>query len=198
MDDSARQPRHHEALADTDRDRAVAYALGTLDARARKLFETHMQACGPCRLEVEKMSRVTGWLSLALPAATPPKGLRKRILALPRLQPDSVKPPSLVVREAEGAWSPYCPNVSVKPLAFDGEHRMTTVLLRMAPGSKLPPHDHSGPEQCFVMEGEVRMEGLTLRAGDYVRESTGSRHGDVYSETGCLLLVISCSAAASV
>ena len=63
------------------------------------------------------------------------------------------------------------------------------MLVRMAPGSYLPPHEHSHGEQCLVLEGSIRSDDMVAQAGDFTFMPAGSTHSPLYSETGCLLLI---------
>jgi hypothetical protein len=45
----------------------AAYAVGSLDAQTRAAFEAHLDACGPCRRELEELRGVTGFLAALTP-----------------------------------------------------------------------------------------------------------------------------------
>lgn len=63
-------------------------------------------------------------------------------------------------------------------------------LIRFKPGAASTPHEHSGGEAFYVLQGELTdCDGARFAAGDYVRYQPGSRHFSV-SESGCTLLVI--------
>ncbi len=63
-------------------------------------------------------------------------------------------------------------------------------LIRFKPGAASTPHEHTGGEAFYVLEGELKdCDGAVFGAGDYVRYQPGSRHFSV-SETGCTLLVM--------
>ena len=62
--------------------------------------------------------------------------------------------------------------------------------LCMAPGTSYPGHRHAGVEECYVLEGDLRVGDLVMRAGDYQRAAIGSVHGVQSTEGGCLLLVL--------
>ena len=63
-------------------------------------------------------------------------------------------------------------------------------LLRMQPGSRSNPHEHTGFEEFLVVDGEiVDCDGQVFNSGDYVRFQPGSKHSS-HSPGGCTLLVI--------
>ena len=61
-------------------DAAAPYALGALTAEERAAFEAHLADCAVCRADVQALGEVAGLLAHAAAAATPPLGLRDRIL----------------------------------------------------------------------------------------------------------------------
>jgi anti-sigma factor ChrR (cupin superfamily) len=66
---------------------------------------------------------------------------------------------------------------------------MATVLTRLAPGAKLPDHEHVLVEQTYVLEGELHDRDGIARAGEFVWRPAGSRH-DAWTPTGCMTLAI--------
>ncbi len=103
-----------------------------------------------------------------------------------------IAPGLFTLRAAEGNWQDTAvPGVSVKPLFVDKERDYVTMLVRMAPGSSYPRHTHAGAEECFVIEGELRVAGRVLNPGDYQRADAASDHGEQATDEGCLLLIVS-------
>jgi quercetin dioxygenase-like cupin family protein len=75
-------------------------------------------------------------------------------------------------------------------LNLDTERRVFTALVRMEPGSTYPEHDHDGPEECLVIEGELFVgDELLLKSGDYQYNPPGTRHAVQSTKTGCVILI---------
>ncbi len=68
------------------------------------------------------------------------------------------------------------PGIEAKTLLVDRASGLLTVLLKMAPGAKLPDHEHVLIEQTFLMEGSLVCGEGTLTAGNFVWRPAGSRH----------------------
>lgn len=68
------------------------------------------------------------------------------------------------------------PGVEVKTLLLDRASGLLTVLLRMAPGAKLPDHEHVLIEQTYLLEGTLECGEGTVTAGNFVWRPAGSRH----------------------
>jgi anti-sigma factor ChrR (cupin superfamily) len=77
----------------------------------------------------------------------------------------------------------------MRVLAIDAAADRFTALVRMAPGANYPAHRHGGPEECFVLEGDLRHEERVMRAGDYEWVAAGSHHGPQTTAEGCLVLI---------
>ncbi len=57
-----------------------AFALECLDSEEREQVARHLARCPECQAELRTYQRLVGDLALAVPAATPPAGLRQKIL----------------------------------------------------------------------------------------------------------------------
>jgi anti-sigma factor ChrR (cupin superfamily) len=101
--------------------------------------------------------------------------------------------PGLVtIGAGEGVWEDVgISGIKVKRLFVDSERDSVTMLVRMPAGAAYPRHRHAGPEQCYVIEGDLRVDNLAFFAGDYQYAEPDSFHGVQYTEKGCLLLIVS-------
>ena len=76
-----------------------------------------------------------------------------------------------------------------KNVSFDEATGQGSYLLVMEPGTRCNPHRHNGPEEFYVIEGELEdCDGHMYRAGDFVSLSGGSEHFSV-TPSGCKLVV---------
>ena len=76
------------------------------------------------------------------------------------------------------------------PLSGEIGSAFESFVLRMKPGTRSTPHEHTGGEEFLMLEGElVDCDGVVFGPGDYVVFEPGSMH---YSESpgGCTVLVI--------
>ena len=94
-----------------------------------------------------------------------------------------------LVRAADAAWkSSAVPGVSVKVLRRDTATGGSTSLVRFAPGTHFPAHNHPAGEEIFVLEGDFRVGRHRLNGGDYLYTPPNEKH-DASTEGGCLVLV---------
>ena len=84
--------------------------------------------------------------------------------------------------------------IVAKPLLFDRASGLATSLVRMAPGSVLPEHEHVAIEQTWVIEGHLVDQtgpdtGVECTAGQFIWRPAGSRHS-AWSPKGGLFLAM--------
>jgi anti-sigma factor ChrR (cupin superfamily) len=82
------------------------------------------------------------------------------------------------------------PGVETKTLVVDPASGLLTTLLRMAPGAKLPDHEHVLVEQTYVLAGSLVCGEGVCRAGQFVWRPAGSRHEAWAGPEGGLMLGI--------
>ncbi|MEQ8291012.1 MAG: cupin domain-containing protein [Roseovarius sp.] len=76
-----------------------------------------------------------------------------------------------------------------KNVSYDETAGQGSYLMIMAPGTRCNPHRHNGPEEFYVVEGDLEdCDGHMYRAGAFVSLSGGSAHFSV-SHSGCRLVV---------
>ncbi len=95
-----------------------------------------------------------------------------------------------VVNTDEIDWTPSpAPGVERKMLDRDGgEVARVTSLVRFAPMSHFPAHEHGGGEEILVLEGTFSDEAGDYPAGTYLRHPPGSCHRP-FTHEGCVILV---------
>src|SRR5262245_34130130 len=82
------------------------------------------------------------------------------------------------------------PGCETKTLLVDRASGVLTLLLRMAPGAKLPDHEHVLIEQTFVLEGTLVCGEGVCEAGQFVWRPAGSRHEAWAGPDGGLMLAM--------
>jgi len=198
-------------------DLAALYALEALDPGRTRAFALHLEGCSRCRAELAEMGWVAKQLAHAVDPALPPPSVKARLLERVRTAEAAAAPvigqiaerapgPGLVSQvwkrwEASppdamvftsaksGDWYEVAPRIRVKPLFVDSVEKMVTMLVEMGPGTAYPAHRHSRGEECYVIAGDLTVDGQLLRAGDYQRAGGGSVHTTQSTHEGCLLLI---------
>ena len=87
-------------------------------------------------------------------------------------------------------WKEVAPGISCKLLATDTERDRVSMLVRLAPGADYPPHRHAGADELHLLHGELMIDDRKLYPGDYSRAEPGTSDKRVWSETGCMCVLI--------
>jgi len=174
-------------------DFAAGYALGALTQHETRAFEEHIaEGCRICGAEVESFELTASALGFAASEATPPENVRAELLirlnGMERSAPRSQD--FISIHASEGQWQEVQAGVMLKQLYVDHRSGIATSLVKMLPGTSLPPHSHAGPEQLYVLEGDCHVRGQRLGPGDYHRAETGSIHESTYTVDGTLFLLV--------
>jgi anti-sigma factor ChrR (cupin superfamily) len=82
------------------------------------------------------------------------------------------------------------PGVEGKTLVVDRDSGMATMLMKFAPGAKLPHHQHMLIEQTFVLEGSLVCGEGECKAGQFVWRPAGSQHEAWAGPQGGVMLAI--------
>ena len=91
-------------------------------------------------------------------------------------------PASGWVYPARKRWFTQSAGVDVLPLK--GDRDVVSMLVRFAPGASVADHHHALDEDCLVLEGEMFLGDILLRAGDYQLAPAGGGHFGETSDTG--------------
>jgi anti-sigma factor ChrR (cupin superfamily) len=170
--------------------RVSEYALRALPAGERAAFEAHVEGCRECRDELSAMQPVidalVDWPTDVLRPSTPLWGRLAQ-----RIAPGSAADTAPEEHWAgEPEWKQVAPGISCKLLATDAASARVTMLVRLAPNTAYPPHQHAGVEELHLLDGELWIEERKLYPGDYNRGEPGTGDKRVFSETGCTCVLI--------
>jgi anti-sigma factor ChrR (cupin superfamily) len=166
-------------------DDAAMYILGALSAEDAARFEQRLASgCALCQAEVRTCENTVAALAASVAPAAPAADIKQRLLdQITQGQPEKVV--MEIVRADHAGFVPTpMPGIQIRYLKGK-----STFLVRMAPQTHLPAHEHKYNEQCLMLEGSVSGDGQTAYAGDFVFMPAGSLHKPLYSEDGCLFLI---------
>lgn len=95
------------------------------------------------------------------------------------------------VRHGEGEWlPPSIPGVRAKLLSLDPTRNYAMIYADLEAGVRYPQHHHSAAEECYVITGDLCVEGTALGPGDFHHAEGGSDHGEITSQHGCTAIFV--------
>lgn len=195
----AKLPKHEQHSSETS-ELAALYALGCLPEAERAEFESHLKGgCVVCDAEISRFGTDLAALAEAS-SADIPSGMRERftVLAKNARQTHSFAhgivfhaSGLLVLRTGAMDWQAgTVPGMRAKILFVDEPRKLITSLVCMEPGAHYAQHRHHGPEELFILSGDLVLEGQKVQAGDYCRAEPGSIHSESHTESGCLFVLV--------
>jgi anti-sigma factor ChrR (cupin superfamily) len=176
-------------------ERSALYALGALSRDETREFEMHIErGCEVCGEDLEAFQIVVEKLGHAPLAEHPPARVRASLFAelaeernAGRLETSGE---SITVRFDAGRWREISKGAYVKRLFVDKTRRRVTMLYKLLPGASLPAHRHHETEECFVLEGDYRVNDEVLGPGDYHCALPGSIDRTLYTVGGTMFLLV--------
>jgi anti-sigma factor ChrR (cupin superfamily) len=174
---------------------AALYAFGALTQHEAGAFEAQLAEDEFGVAELAAFEDVVASLGLSAPECAPSRLLRGRLMDRIASQAERKRGASLQssfinLRVDQGEWDEIAPGVHVKILFTDGQRGATTTLLRLQPGAKIERHLHSSPEQCYILEGDFRVNNQILGPGDFHVALPGSVHELITTNGGALSLIV--------
>jgi quercetin dioxygenase-like cupin family protein len=147
---------------------------------------------------VLQLQRTTASLAKSVPQASPPPQLKANILeriapAAKTSGPLLTAIPGLHFHEAATAtgWKSLpIPGAFIKLLSFEKERGYAVLLGKIEAGVRYPAHVNAGPEDFYILSGDLVVGHRRLLAGDFHHADKGSQHEMNYSENGCILLAV--------
>jgi putative transcriptional regulator len=180
------------------RDLVAPYALAALERDESESMKAHLPKCADCQQEYHSLCSVTDTLSAWRAQALPPPEplwlqLAERISTQP--QKKAAKALTSVSSAAvqgwdEPRWKEVSPGISCKLFSTDREGDRVSMMVRLAPDTAYPTHQHAGVEELYLLEGELWIEDRKLEPGDYNLAEPGSSDQRVWSKNGCMCLLI--------
>jgi anti-sigma factor ChrR (cupin superfamily) len=173
---------------------AALDALGALTEDEERALRERLSSASPDeRQAVAQIYELAGGIAHArsntATAPIPPPHVRERLMAR------VTQPSSFSVFGPQLTWLPTpIPGLRMKVLSLDRERDSAVLLMQADPGVSYPAHHHGGAEECYVLSGDVRVQGQVLHAGDFHHAEPGSDHDPLYTEGGAeVLLVVAAS-----
>ena len=189
-------------ISEQQQELASLYVLGALAVGEQGAFEAELRANAELRHLVRSLQRTTGLLATTSPAMTPPPELKDKVLR--RIDAAVTAPVSqstplasalagfrFVDAACEGGWKQLpVPGAWIKLLSIERDRVYAVLLVKLEPGVRFPAHLNVGPEDFYVLTGDLHIGQRRLAPGDFHHADGGSQHGVNHSVEGCTLIAV--------
>ena len=187
-------------IDEQQQEQASLYAVGAMNADERAAFEASVGTNAELRQLVEDLQRTASLLAMSVPPVTPPSELRSKILARIGAQdvdtqtaPPISLPAGLSIlhsADAKGWKQLPIPGAWIKLLSLERERGYAVLMGKLEPGVQYPAHLNVGPEDFYILSGDLHIGDRRLNAGDFHHADAGSQHEVNHSVEGCTLLAV--------
>ena len=193
-------------ITEQQQEQASLYVLGALIGTEQEAFGAELRANAELREFVFTLQQTTELLAMAAPFVRPPRHLKDNVLrrietAAGQVNPSAARLPDVAVGGLAGlrflsadepvGWKQLpVPGAWIKLLSIERERGYAVLLGRLEPGVRYPAHMNVGPEDLYVLTGDLHVGDHALQAGDFHHADAGSWHGENYSGEGCTLLAV--------
>ena len=197
-------------ITEQQQEQALRCALDELNPAEQQEFAAQLRANPDLREFLRSLQNTVDSLVLSGPAASPPVALKGKVLsaiqaisgakgvasgasvgaALSKTAPAA--PPGLrFLPGADTAWKPLpVPGAFIKLLSLQADRGYAVLLGKLEPGVRYPAHTNAGPEDFYLLTGDLHIGDQVLGPGDFHHAEAGSFHTENYSVAGCTLLAV--------
>lgn len=190
-------------ITEQQQEQAALCALGLLGPDEQQQFAGQLRTSPELAELFHGLQRALDSVVLSLPGVQPPPRLKEKILARIQARPSvessaarslpAAIPPGLhfvAAMESTGWKQLPIPGAEIKLLSFEPNRGYAVLMGRLAPGAHYPAHTNAGPEDFYILTGDLHVGNRILGPGDFHHADAGSAHEENYSVEGCTLLAV--------
>jgi hypothetical protein len=182
-------------ITEQQQDLAIRCALGELTPAELQAFSAELRTSPELRDLLRSLQNSLDRLALTVPQATPPASLKQKVLGrLSAKVPPATTAALAGLRFTEGSdtgWKALpVPGAFIKLLSLQADRGYAVLLGKLDPGVRYPAHTNAGPEDFYLLTGDLHVGDRMLLPGDFHHADAGSLHGENYSVEGCTLLAV--------
>ena len=199
-------------ITEQQQEQALRCALDELTPAEQQEFASQLRANPELREFLRSLQNTVDNLALSAKVVAPPIALKDKVLkaiqvrsvakgvapgahaALPKTAAAGTPAPPPGLRFLPGAdtgWKALpVPGAFIKLLSLQADRGYAVLLGKLEPGVRYPAHTNAGPEDFYVLTGDLHVGDHVLGPGDFHHAEAGSFHTENYSVEGCTLLAV--------
>jgi len=190
-------------ITEQQQEQAALCALGLLPPEEQTQFVEEVRANTELRELLRSLQRTTDRVALAGTTEVPPAGLKQKVLR--RIEEvraaETAQPPAQFAAEVPGlhflagnettGWKQLpIAGAWIKLLSLEPRRGYAVLLGKLDAGARYPAHTNAGPEDFYILTGDLHVGDRVMGPGDFHHAEAGSFHTENYSVWGCTLLSV--------
>jgi quercetin dioxygenase-like cupin family protein len=182
-------------ISEQQNEMALRFVMGELNTHEQQAFTAEVLSNVELQKLVHSLQLGLEGVARAVPQVSPPSALKGKILKKIQgsAQPE-LAAATFGLRFLEGSdtgWKALpIPGAFLKLLSLQPDRGYAVLLGKLLPGTRYPAHTNVGPEDFYILTGDLHVDGRRLGPGDFHHAEAGSVHGENYSVEGCTLLAV--------
>ena len=181
-------------MSEEQQEQASLYALGALTEEEQSAFQAELAENAELRELTRSLQSTISLVARATPGPLPRslKGkVMERIAAIEAAKPAIPAGLKFLIGADQDGWKPLpVPGTAVKLLSLEQDRGYAVLLGKLEAGARYPAHRNAGPEDFYILSGDLFIGDRKLVAGDFHHADGGSQHEENYSVAGCTLIAV--------
>lgn len=182
-------------ISEQQKELATRSVLGELNPQEQQAFDAEARDNPELQHFLLSLRKGLEDVALSVPQVSPPPSLKKRLFAnIEGTVLQNPVPVATGLRFLPGSdadWKALpLPGAFIKLLSLQEDRGYAVLLGKLDPGVRYPAHTNVGPEDFYILTGDLHVDGRRLGPGDFHHADAGTEHGENYSIDGCTLLAV--------
>jgi len=187
-------------ISEHQQELASLYALGALSPSEKLAFQAELSGNPELQALTRSLQSTIAVFAAATPAAALPPGLKGKVFS--RVEEieaaktagqasPALRGLSFAIAAGESGWKQLpIPGASIKLLSLERDRGYAVLLGKLEAGTRYPAHLNAGPEDFYILTGDLVIGDRKLVAGDFHHADAGSLHEENHSVEGCTLVAV--------
>ncbi|HTL17525.1 MAG TPA: cupin domain-containing protein [Patescibacteria group bacterium] len=182
-------------ITEQQKDLAIRCAMDELNPSEQRSFRSDLDRNADLRDFLQSVQQALAAIARTVPQVAPPQSLKEKILGrignqhtrLPATTPVGLR----FIADNETGWKPLpIQGAFIKLLSLQSDRGYAVLLGKLDAGARYPAHINVGPEDFYVLTGDLHIGERRLGPGDFHHADAGSQHQENFSVAGCTLLAV--------
>jgi hypothetical protein len=182
-------------ISEQQKELATRSALSELNPDEQQAFNAEVRDNPELQRFLLSLGKGLEDVALSVQQVAPPPALKQKLFA--KIHGTAIQNsilPAAGLRFLAGSdtgWKALpLPGAFIKLLSLQADRGYAVLLGKLGPGVRYPAHTNVGPEDFYILTGDLHVDGRRLGPGDFHHADAGTEHGENYSIDGCTLLAV--------